>query len=62
MHFAALSQVGEAMSEPGRYWRNNVADLPYPAPMRGPLGRFPLGRARRLLMAPVYAALALGDL
>lgn len=25
MHFAALSQVGEAMSEPGRYWHNNVA-------------------------------------
>ena len=25
IHFAALSQVGEAMSEPGRYWRNNVA-------------------------------------
>lgn len=25
MHFAALSQVGEAMSEPGRYWRNNVS-------------------------------------
>lgn len=24
MHFAALSQVGEAMSEPGRYWSNNV--------------------------------------
>ena len=24
MHFDALSQVGEAMSEPGRYWRNNV--------------------------------------
>ncbi|WP_372833331.1 UDP-glucose 4-epimerase GalE [Puniceibacterium confluentis] len=24
MHFAALSQVGEAMSEPGKYWRNNV--------------------------------------
>lgn len=24
MHFAALSQVGEAMSEPGRYWDNNV--------------------------------------
>ena len=24
MHFAALSQVGEAMKEPGRYWRNNV--------------------------------------
>ncbi|QOL82095.1 UDP-glucose 4-epimerase GalE [Pseudooceanicola spongiae] len=25
MHFAALSQVGESMSEPGLYWRNNVA-------------------------------------
>ncbi len=24
MHFAALSQVGEAMAEPGKYWRNNV--------------------------------------
>ncbi|MGJ8546059.1 MAG: UDP-glucose 4-epimerase GalE [Sulfitobacter sp.] len=24
MHFAALSQVGESMSEPGRYWRHNV--------------------------------------
>lgn len=24
MHFAALSQVGESMAEPGRYWRNNV--------------------------------------
>ncbi|EPX82340.1 UDP-glucose 4-epimerase GalE [Salipiger mucosus] len=24
MHFAALSQVGEAMAEPGLYWRNNV--------------------------------------
>jgi UDP-glucose 4-epimerase len=24
MHFAALSQVGESMSEPGRYWRTNV--------------------------------------
>ena len=25
LHFAALSQVGEAMAEPGVYWRNNVA-------------------------------------
>lgn len=25
MHFAALSQVGEAMAKPGMYWRNNVA-------------------------------------
>lgn len=24
MHFAAISQVGEAMQQPGRYWRNNV--------------------------------------
>lgn len=24
MHFAALSQVGEAMCEPGKYWRGNV--------------------------------------
>ncbi len=24
MHFAALSQVGESMQEPGRYWLNNV--------------------------------------
>lgn len=24
MHFAALSQVGESMSHPGKYWRNNV--------------------------------------
>lgn len=24
MHFAALSQVGESMSDPGRYWRTNV--------------------------------------
>jgi UDP-glucose 4-epimerase len=24
MHFAALSLVGEAMAEPGRYWRGNV--------------------------------------
>ena len=24
MHFAAFSQVGEAMTDPGKYWRNNV--------------------------------------
>ncbi len=24
MHFAALSQVGESMQNPGKYWRNNV--------------------------------------
>lgn len=25
MHFAALSQVGESMNQPGKYWHNNVA-------------------------------------
>ena len=25
LHFAALRQVGEAMAEPGKYWRNNVS-------------------------------------
>lgn len=25
MHFAALSQVGESMSDPGKYWSNNVS-------------------------------------
>ncbi|QQA42856.1 UDP-glucose 4-epimerase GalE [Pelagovum pacificum] len=25
MHFAALSQVGESMTQPGKYWRNNVS-------------------------------------
>ena len=25
MHFAALSQVGESMSDPGKYWNNNVS-------------------------------------
>ena len=24
MHFAALSQVGDSMKQPGTYWRNNV--------------------------------------
>ncbi|MFN3936573.1 MAG: UDP-glucose 4-epimerase GalE [Gemmobacter sp.] len=24
VHFAALTQVGESMAEPGRYWRNNL--------------------------------------
>ncbi len=30
MHFAALSQVGEAMAHPGKYWRNNVARIAEP--------------------------------
>lgn len=36
-------------------------DLPWPAPMREPMRRFPLGGWRRLLMAPLYAGLALRD-
>ena len=28
LHFAALSQVGESMREPARYYRNNVANTP----------------------------------
>lgn len=27
MHFAALSQVGESVTDPGKYWRNNVGGL-----------------------------------
>jgi len=42
--------------------QGRAPDLPYPEPMRHPMRRFPLGRARRLLMPPLYAALALGDL
>ena len=26
IHFAALSQVGESILDPGRYWENNVWD------------------------------------
>ncbi len=33
-----------------------------PAAMQAPLSRFPLGRARRLLLPPVYGQLALSDL
>jgi UDP-glucose 4-epimerase len=29
MHFAALSQVGESMSDPGKYWSNNVTGSLY---------------------------------
>jgi UDP-glucose 4-epimerase len=30
MHFAALSQVGEATCDPGLYWRNNLVGLTCP--------------------------------
>ncbi|XDA98278.1 FAD-binding oxidoreductase [Sulfitobacter sp. LCG007] len=34
----------------------------YPAPMRKPLSRFPLGRARRIIMPAAYVGFALSDL
>ncbi|MGD9865223.1 MAG: NAD(P)/FAD-dependent oxidoreductase [Pseudodonghicola sp.] len=42
--------------------QGRAPDLPYPAFMARPMARFPLGRARRLLMPPLYAMLRLGDL
>lgn len=52
----------------GSYSGKLVADLVLgnrntecPAVMRGPLARFPLGAARRVLMPPVYAALRIAD-
>ena len=40
---------------------SRTPDLPWPAPMRMVPRKFPLGRWRRLLMAPLYAGLALQD-
>ena len=42
--------------------QGRTPDLPYPDPMQRPMRRFPLGRARRALMPPLYAAMAFGDL
>lgn len=39
----------------------NPQDASVPVAMQSYPGRFPLGRARRILMPPIYAALALGD-
>ncbi|WP_146347484.1 NAD(P)/FAD-dependent oxidoreductase [Phaeobacter marinintestinus] len=39
-----------------------IPDLPYPSQMRQPMARFPLGRARRVIMPALYGALKLGDL
>lgn len=66
--FAALAYHGNGVAM-GSYCGRLLADvalgrtpdLPYPAPMRAPMAKFPLGRARRLLMLPVYAGLALRD-
>ena len=41
---------------------NRPPEVPYPIMMRQPPPRFPLGRTRRLLMPPLYAALTLADL
>jgi len=40
---------------------NRVPHLPWPAPLRHVPRRFPLGRARRLLMRPAYLAYGLAD-
>lgn len=39
-----------------------LSNIPVPEVMKSPAGQFPLGRARRALMPPVYAALGLADL
>lgn len=67
--FAGLAYHGNGVAM-GSYTGLLLADLvlgltpsaPYPAPMREPMTRFPLGRARRLLLPPVYLSLMLGDL
>ena len=41
--------------------RGKMPERPYPAPMRGPLARFELGRFRRAVMPFVYAGFALSD-
>ncbi|MDX2483546.1 MAG: FAD-binding oxidoreductase [Pseudodonghicola sp.] len=66
--FAGLAYHGNGVamgSYAGRLLADLVLgapDLPYPAAMRAPMGVFPMGRARRLLLPPTYAAMALGDL
>ncbi|GAA6200773.1 FAD-binding oxidoreductase [Aquicoccus sp. SU-CL01552] len=67
--FAGLAYHGNGVAM-GSYSGRLLADLaqgrtpelPYPEPMQRPMRRFPLGRARRALMPPLYAAMALGDL
>lgn len=41
--------------------RGKMPERPYPAPMRGPLARFELGRYRRAVMPFAYAGFALSD-
>lgn len=42
--------------------RGRAPDLPYPVQMQTPPKRFPLGRFRRALLAPLYGAATLLDL
>lgn len=65
--FAGLAYHGNGVAM-GTYCGRALARLALgqpsglPQPISRPLARFPLGRCRRVLMPPVYAALALSDL
>ena len=67
--FAGLAYHGNGVAM-GSYAGRLLADLvqgqtpaqPYPAFMTAPMGRFPFGPARRIVMPPVYAGLKLKDL
>ncbi|PHR88519.1 MAG: FAD-dependent oxidoreductase, partial [Blastopirellula sp.] len=53
------SYVGRLLAELTWAKPSNVLT---PAVMKSPAGRFPLGRARRALLPPVYAAMGLADI
>jgi len=67
--FAGLAYHGNGVAM-GSYSGRWLADLVlgrdpeviYPTPMHEPMGRFPLGRARRVLLPPLYAALRVLDI
>ncbi len=67
--FAGLAYHGNGVAM-GSYAGRLLGDLAlgrapvsiYPAPMRKPMARFALGRARRLLLPPLYALMRLQDL
>jgi len=67
--FAGLAYHGNGVAM-GSYSGRLLADLAlgrepditYPAPMRKPMTRFPLGRARRVLLPPLYAWLRALDI
>ncbi|WP_116131951.1 FAD-binding oxidoreductase [Tropicimonas sp. IMCC34043] len=66
--FAGLAYHGNGVAM-GSYAGGLLADLvlgrptrrPYPTVMRAPMGRFPLGRFRRAMLAPIYTMYQLGD-